>query len=122
MARKEKVPSPKELESNLLFDYARWKHIYDYGCQDPSYEDGVNINLVRNHILYGKEQIEKHLGDNFHLYPDCYFFPLPVKLPNDFMAVERKLNCRGKTYPATKTLPYGEVMKFDWSEVLCQSQ
>ena len=118
MAKRNKEPTPNELASCLLADYTRWQHIYEQGCTDLNWEDGVNINLVRNHILYDKEQIEEHLGDNLHLYPDCYFFPLPLKLPNDFMAVERKLNCRGKVYPATKTLPYEEVMKFDWTEVM----
>ena len=119
MAKKEKIPSATELRDNLYKDYTRWKYIYDNGCSDPTYEDGVNINLVRNHISYGKRMCEEHLGDNLHLYPDCYFFPEPMKLPMDFMAVDRRLNCRGKVLTATKTLPYNEVMKFDWSEVLC---
>ena len=79
----------------------------------------MNINLVRNHILIAKKNIEKFLGDNFLAYPDSYFFPEPVKLPNDFMAVERRLGCRGKLLQATKTMPYEEVVKFDWGEVLC---
>lgn len=119
--QREKIPTAKELSEELIDRYTRWSHIYHNGCSDPSYEDGVNLNLVRNHIIYAKKDCEKFLGDNLHLYPDSYFFPDPVQLPNDFMAVDRKLNCRGKVLLSTKTLPYSEVIKFDWSEVLCQS-
>ena len=117
--RKEKIPTAKELGEELIDRYTRWSHIYHHGCSDPTWEDGVNINLVRNHILIAKKNIEKYLGDNFSAYPDYYFFPEPMQLTNDFMAVERRLGCRGKLLPATKTLPYEEVMKFDWGEVLC---
>lgn len=119
--KKEKIPTAKELGEELINRYNRWKSIYESGCSDPTWEDGVNINLVRNHILIAKKNIEKFLGDNFLLYPDSYFFPEPIKLPSEFMAVDRRLGCRGKVLPATKTLPYEEVVKFDWSEALCQT-
>ena len=117
--KKEKIPTAKELGDYLLDRYSRWKSIYESGCSDPTWEDGVNINLVRNHILITKKNIEKFLGDNFIAYPESYFYPVPVELPNDFMAVERRMGCRGKLLPATKTLPFEEVMSFDWGEVLC---
>ena len=119
MAKKEKIPTAKELEEELIDRYTRWSHIYHNGCSDPTWEDGTNINLVRNHILITKKNIENYLGNNFLAYPDCYFFPEPIQLPNDFMAVDRRLGCRGKILPSTKTLPYEEVVKFCWGEVLC---
>lgn len=106
MAKKEKVPSAKELEERILSCYKRWKQIYDEGCSDPSWEDGVNINLVRNHIIYHKKECDKYLGNRFYLYPDCYFFPLPPELPNSFMAKDRYLNCKGEVYRQTKDKPY----------------
>lgn len=122
MARKEKIPTAKELGEYLLDRYTRWHTIYEEGCSDPTWEDGTNINLVRNHILITKKNIEKYLGDNFLAYPESYFYPDPIVLPNDFMAVTRRLGCKGKVLTATKTLPYSEVVKFDWSEALCLSQ
>lgn len=121
MPKREKIPTAKELGEELIDRYNRWKSIYESGCSDPTWEDGVNINLVRNHILIAKKNIEKFLGDNFLAYPESYFFPEPVKLPNDFMAVTRRLGCRGRVLSATKTLPFEEVVKFDWSEALCQT-
>lgn len=114
----EKAPTPKELEEHLTKDYATWKSIYEKGCSDPSFPDGVNLNLVRNHIIYGKIQCEKTLGDNLHLYPDPYFFPIPTELPNDFMAATRGLACLLKFLQASEKLPYKEVVKFDWETLL----
>lgn len=113
---KERPFTPKELDGHLTSDYATWKKIYEEGCSDPNWEDGTNLNLVRSHILYGKMQCEKILGDNLHLYPDSYFFPDPIKVPNNFMAVSRKLNCRGAVLDATRVLPYSEAVKFYWGE------
>ena len=39
--------------------YAQWESLYKQGGSDPFYPDGVNLNLVRNHILYFKRQIEE---------------------------------------------------------------
>lgn len=113
---KEKTFTPEELDDHLTGDYSTWKRIYEEGCSDPNWEDGANLNLVRNHILYGKMQCEKILGDNLHLYPDSYFFPTPIEVSNHFMAVSRKLNGRGVVLDATKIFPYSEALKFDWRE------
>jgi hypothetical protein len=122
MSKKKKTVGLAELSYSLkeriLERYNRWKHIFDCGSSDPSWEDGVNINLVRNHIFYEKSQCEKALGDKFALYPDSYFYPDPVELPNDFMAVDRKLACAGKVLTANKNMCYNEAIKFDWKEVM----
>lgn len=30
---------------------ARWQDIFAFGCNDPAWTDGCNLNLVRNHII-----------------------------------------------------------------------
>lgn len=30
---------------------ARWHEIFAFGCNDPAWPDGCNLNLVRNHII-----------------------------------------------------------------------
>lgn len=77
MSKRNKVMTSRDYETALLSEYNRWKKIFDEGCSDPSYPDGVNINLVRNHILYYKNQVEQTLKDNFLAYPDSYFYPDP---------------------------------------------
>ena len=116
MSRKKKTELGvllEEMTMRLEQDYSRWKSIYESGCSDPSWSDGVNINLVRNHILHGKKQLESLLGDKYVLYPDNYFYPEPPELSNDFMAVTRYLGVKGVELKATIDKPYAEVMKFD---------
>lgn len=120
--KKDKVITSIDLEVRLMSDYSRWKHIFEFGCSDPSWCDGVNINLVRNHIMYDKKRIEEVLKDNYIAYPDSYFYPDPVELPNDFMAVDRKPACIGKFLTSNKNLCYSEAIQFsefDWKEALC---
>ena len=119
MGKKKQHITAQSLESSLLDEYIRWKRIFNEGCNDPSWEDGVNINLTRNHILYTKGEIQRHLKDNFIAYPDCFFYPEPTQLPNNFMAVDRYMPRFGKTLTATKNLSYNEAIIFDWSEVMC---
>ena len=64
--------------------YARWECLYEYGGSDPFYEDGVNLNLVRNHIIYYKQILEKE--NNLFGLPDAYYRELPPKVDIRYMA------------------------------------
>ena len=118
MGKKKQQITAQSLESTLLDEYRRWKQIFDEGCSDPFWEDGVNIQLTRNHILHTKGEIQRHLKDNFIAYPDSFFYPEPIQLPNYFMAVDRYMPLFRRTLTATKNLSYNEAIRFDWSEVL----
>lgn len=39
-----------------------WEYYRDFGGSDPFYDDATNMNLIRNHILYGKRQLEEKYG------------------------------------------------------------
>lgn len=41
----------------LESDYARWNELFTKGGSDPSWSDGVNLNLVRNQIIYDKQKL-----------------------------------------------------------------
>lgn len=125
--KKTKLPTAKELKERLIERYSRWVHIFFNGCTDPTYHDGVNIDLVRNHIFYEKSQVEKILGHNYMAYPDEYFYPDPIKLPQEFMAIDREapiladyLNLNSRIVPANRFgyTKLSQVMKFDWKEVM----
>lgn len=118
MAKKQQQPTALQLEGRILSDYSRWKEIFNDGCTDPTWKDGVNIDLVRNHILYDKRCCDEVLKDNHLAYPDSYFYPNPVKLPYDFMAKDRYLPCLRETFAKNKNISYNEAVKFDWGEVL----
>lgn len=64
--------------------YARWECLYEYGGSDPFYEDGVNLNLVRNHIIYYKQILEKE--NNLFGLPNAYYRELPPKVDIRYMA------------------------------------
>lgn len=126
--KKEKIPTSVDFSIHLTESYRRWVHIFTQGCSDPTYEDGVNINLVRNHILYYKRMCEEVLKDNFIAYPDEYFYPTPENLPQDFMAVDRKapilagFKKTGSDIVPAKRYEFNslsQVFLFDWKEVLC---
>ncbi|MDO4720522.1 MAG: hypothetical protein Q4A78_07655 [Peptostreptococcaceae bacterium] len=39
------------IQEEYIRDWNHWRKMYLYGCQDPNWPDGVNLNLVRNHLL-----------------------------------------------------------------------
>lgn len=49
----------KQLEDNFVKETQEWEYIHEYGCQDPFWPDGTNLNLIRNHCIYFIEQIKK---------------------------------------------------------------
>ena len=73
-----------DLLSELEKDFARWDHLYQHGGQDPCWADGVNLNLVRAHIIRRKQQIEE----------ECPLFAgmgictreVPPVVPEEYMA------------------------------------
>ena len=64
--------------------FARWDFLYQYGCSDPTWSDGVNLNLVRSHIIYAKRQIEESTPDS--AYPDIYYRDTPPEVDQNHMA------------------------------------
>lgn len=48
-----------QLETQVQQDIERWNYLRENGCNDPLWPDGVNMNLKRNHIIYGLRQIAR---------------------------------------------------------------
>lgn len=70
----------KELEKA----HRHWEDIYENGCFDPSWPDGTNLNLVRNHMFYYQRKIEELYGDSEK--PSVYYEAVPDKVDQDYMA------------------------------------
>jgi len=77
-------------------EFRSWDYQYKYGCQDPFWPDGVNLNLVRNHII----ALYKELADKILEPVQLSLFdfgvemsnerPIPQEVPNDYMAPQGK--------------------------------
>jgi hypothetical protein len=82
-----------DIQADIDREYENWKYLHDHGGQDPFWSDGVNMNLIRNHIIYyrkelaeleNKEGIQCCLFDFEEIGEDQR--PLPPEMPNDYMA------------------------------------
>lgn len=81
MNKKEKIV---DCAAALTESYRRWDYINSRGCSDPFWSDGVNMNLVRNHIIYYKNKLESE--HTLYGFPDCYYRETPPETDNNYMA------------------------------------
>jgi len=98
---KKEKRSPEE-ELQRAFD--RWDELYAFGGCDPFWSDGCNLNLVRNHILYYKNEVEATYESQN--YPAIYYRDTPEEVPQNYMARSEEI-CTGaqrsiKLYKADK--------------------
>lgn len=84
----------KELGGQIKESFERWRYISIHGASDPAWEDGCNMNLVRNHILYGKRQCEALLLPED--YPEEYFLETPPEVNDKYMARVEEIRERSK--------------------------
>lgn len=96
-----KKKTPKELYDQLVKEleqsYDRWNEIYQSGGSDPFWPDGVNLNLVHNHILYyGKQIAELSTKHGFPL-PDSFDLPMPPEVDTDYMARRDEIRQNAKS-------------------------
>ena len=94
--------------TKLEESYARWEYMYENGCTDPFYEDGVNLNLVRNHIICYKGMLEKE--NSLFGLPDVYYRDLPLEVDSKYMA--RPDEIRANAAIAMQRIDEDESLKF----------
>lgn len=87
--RKIKKDPSKDLQQELENEYAKWHYLKEHGGNDPFWPDEINMNLVRNHIIYGKRQCEELLDPE--MYPEEYFWELPPEVDSEYMAREEEI-------------------------------
>ena len=51
----------RQIQAEIDREFQRWNDIACSGCQDPAWPDGVNMNLVRNHIIYWYRLLDEKL-------------------------------------------------------------
>lgn len=91
MKRKDEIEIyVKELQQA----HDHWTEIYLHGCSDPTYEDGTNLNLTRNHILYYRKKIEETMShDNF---PEIWRKEVPPEVDMRYMARTDEIRAAAK--------------------------
>lgn len=78
------------LEDELKRDFERRENLYKNGGSDPFWSDGLNLNLVRNHIINDKRRIEESYSKSD--YPQIYYKPTPLLVSDNYMCPNDKYN------------------------------
>lgn len=92
----------------LESSFARWDYIHEHGCSDPFWADGVNMNLVRNHIIYYKQQLSEEA--TLFLLPEAYYREVPPEVDSNFMA--RPNEIRQNAVRSMQIIDEDENLKF----------
>lgn len=71
--------------AELEKEYVQWDEVFTNGGSDPFWTDGVGLELIRNHILYYKQQLEKQ-GNSLFGLPDIYYRATPPEVDPNYMA------------------------------------
>lgn len=71
----------QEAEKALKDYLERWEHLKEHGGNDPSWSDGVNMNSIRNHIIWEKSRLE----ELEHFLP-IYYQETPPEVDGNYMA------------------------------------
>lgn len=85
---KQKTPEQtlKELCVYIISERHHWEHINEYGCNDPFWPDGCNMNLTRNHILAYRREIEEMCVETGLPLPEEYYHKIPPVVDDNYMA------------------------------------
>lgn len=80
----------EDIEKKIEQSFARWNEIAQNGSGDPFWPDGMNMNLVRNHIIYDYrklDELEETLQLSMFSEPDTGRRPLPPKVHPNYMVI-----------------------------------
>ena len=110
--KKQRKMSLDELIAECEHEYATWKNIRQNGCRDPCWADGVNLNLVRNHIIYAKEKIKEYCEQEGVDTSPIFLLELPPQVAPNFMtnAESIKENAKLLLTKIEQMTEYAELM------------
>lgn len=83
--------SEAQIREQLDAEYKHWDDLKKNGCSDPAWPDGVNLNLVRNHIIYWYRLLRERTSQTVQLSMfDAGMDlrnerPLPPEVPDRYM-------------------------------------
>lgn len=82
--RKSNEPTIKSLAEELEKEYARWDELLTNGGSDPTWSDGVNMNLVQGRIVADRRRLLEMCGDGEK--PAILIREEPPRMSSDYMA------------------------------------
>ena len=89
--KRKKQETEADILAQIDEDFARWDKIMAEGCQDPFWPDGVNLNLKRNHIIYGYKKLAEVMQGPVQLtlfdtgFDMSNLRPVPPVVPHNYM-------------------------------------
>lgn len=94
--------SETDIRREIEEEFSRWNALAQGACQDPFWPDGVNMNLVRNHIIYWYKMLEDRGAAQWDLFGDiAYERPAPPEVPANYMvsgaAYSNRLDWKGES-------------------------
>ena len=103
----------EQIQANIDERFRAWDKIAQNGCSDPFWPDGVNMNLVRNHIIYYHGLLhEKQAGQVqislFDAPASTQERPVPPKVPDNYMVAGCEHSHRLDRFGWNDKLVWGE--------------
>lgn len=96
MSKKAQAKTPereiKALYKDIEAEFSQWNFLKEHGGSDPFYADGVNMNLVRNHIIYDYRKLDEleQVPVQLDLFGGAQSManrrPIPPEVPGGYMA------------------------------------
>lgn len=77
-------------EQELQECFSRWDYLKEHGGSDPFWSDGVNLNLLRNHIIFTKRELE-HAIPLEAARPEIYYREIPPEVSDDYYVNSGKI-------------------------------
>lgn len=85
--RKKKEQTVEALVGEIRHAVKHWKDVKAHGTTDPFYADGVNLNLIRYHVIYFKGLLKEACKtQKVRPCPSESKVKIPRKLSKDYMA------------------------------------
>lgn len=92
MGKRQKTQEQEiqELCNDIRQEIAHWEDLNENGGQDPFWPDGVNMNLIRNHVIYAKQRLAEICNKHGIQLPGEMYLPIPPEVNSNYMASMQK--------------------------------
>lgn len=109
---KKKTPHQElaDWKEGIMDSLRRWNDLNTHGGSDPCWNDGYNMNLVRNHILYYRWQIQQLCETYGWCLPSEYYLPIPPQVPDTYMANKNQRMRIQKLRTQHRTLTFDKIV------------